>query len=655
MADSADSAELIARLSRRIDALERRATDPPPQRGDFMAKEGQTIVVSPPSKGLTALLPKASAFNKGERIQFFQKSANKVTLRALGGLINGQPFVMSNAPGFFEAISDGETGWSVAQSITVTGVIGAPGTPASPGSQGAPGFADLEASVYGGPVFALAPPGAAGAAGDMGPQGPPVLPAITEPYPFLIAPPGLKGDKGDTGPAGSSSAGSGSPPHLPSEYFDCNQGLYIPLPPTPGATGATGPAGQSIAAPPGIPLDYWGDMRWIPLPPGAPTSLPASLPTIQPGSFLGLQVNAAGAVAAIEITGAEAGQNIRFANRQTDSTSTGVVNSFVLNATTTQVLITAGAGNITLNGIAVPAVLPDGREIAFVFGSTYANTTTVVSLSGTGAANITTPEGLNLAFKAGDSFKVRYDSATGAWRMTARSNPRSAVQLNAAAVAPVETINFSDSSRVNVTSSSISAGVASMLFNTITAAQLDLDTGTDINKALTSVLLGFRPGLTTSSNTGTVNSTAVQVGPLYTVPANTMVVGSCYLLIGFASFVRSTTTTAITLVTSLTVPAAVPVTAGIAASVTPSVNRGALVFAFVHCETSGAGGTARANVGVVGQWGAGGATATDMTASTIAVSINTTIANTLSLGVACSAAVAGAGVFWQNSAVLRIK
>ena len=115
MSDSDDRNPRASEL--RLAALERKPVDPPVQNRSFTAREGQCFVVEPPAAGITATLVPASVFNKGARIQFFQKNANKVTLRCIKGKVNGAPFVVSNAPGFFEAISDGQTGWTVPQSI----------------------------------------------------------------------------------------------------------------------------------------------------------------------------------------------------------------------------------------------------------------------------------------------------------------------------------------------------------------------------------------------------------------------------------------------------------------------------------------------------------------------------------------------------------
>lgn len=330
---------------------------------------------------------------------------------------------------------------------------------------------------------------------------------------------------------------------------------------------------------------------------------------------------------------------------QTDGTG-GTINNLTINAGVTEL-------NITANGTYTGFARSGGNLLGdrLIIRCSSGVVATLSSNTGSSAANqIACHDNQAIIIPGRGCLELRWNAD---WKPI--STVRPGVEINSTgAITTAETFNFSDSSSI-AQSLSVTAGVATVQQDTVKATQLQLDVGTVIGPVLGATLLGFRPGLTTSSNTGAVNSTAVQVGPQYTVPANTMVVGSCYLLIGYASFVRSVTVTPITLVTSLTVPAAVPVTAGIVASVTASVNRGALVFAFVHCETSGAGGSARANLGVIGQWGAAGATALDFTANTIAVSINTTIANALSLGVACSVAVPGAGIIWQNSAVLRIK
>lgn len=115
-------------LVARLDALERKQPVQPTLTGDFVAREGQTLNLEPPGAGMRGTLVKATPFNRGARVTFFQRNKNPVRLQAVDGKVNGAAFVISNAPGAFDAVSDGETGWSLDQNITSTGATGAPAT-----------------------------------------------------------------------------------------------------------------------------------------------------------------------------------------------------------------------------------------------------------------------------------------------------------------------------------------------------------------------------------------------------------------------------------------------------------------------------------------------------------------------------------------------
>lgn len=118
--------ELIRRLEARIAALEARPTMPETQTKSFRAHEGQFITVEATSEGLTALLPTPSPSNRGARITFNFRNANPVRIESVDGLVNGLGSVIANRAGTFDAISDGETGWFVAQSAGATGTTYAP-------------------------------------------------------------------------------------------------------------------------------------------------------------------------------------------------------------------------------------------------------------------------------------------------------------------------------------------------------------------------------------------------------------------------------------------------------------------------------------------------------------------------------------------------
>ena len=133
---------VITRLEKRLALIERKPAARQTQTRDFFARENETVTIEAPARGLNATLIKASKFNKGARCTFIQLTAAPVTFRAVGGLVNGKQSIKSNAPGTYDAVSDGQTGWSLAQNITEVGVVGADGTPGTigpPGPTGADG------------------------------------------------------------------------------------------------------------------------------------------------------------------------------------------------------------------------------------------------------------------------------------------------------------------------------------------------------------------------------------------------------------------------------------------------------------------------------------------------------------------------------------
>jgi hypothetical protein len=137
---------LVARLERRITELESQPPEPATKTADFLARPEQTVVIEAPSSGIKCSIVKATKFNRGKTVQFIQRNANRVTIRAIDGTVNGMPFVVSNAPGTFYAVSDGQTGWLLDQGIGPSGVAGAPGTPGTAPPPIPPGLS--ASSVY---------------------------------------------------------------------------------------------------------------------------------------------------------------------------------------------------------------------------------------------------------------------------------------------------------------------------------------------------------------------------------------------------------------------------------------------------------------------------------------------------------------------------
>lgn len=226
----------IGAVEKRLAALEAKPPEPATRASDFLARAGQTVVIEAPGAGIKCSIVKATKFNRGETIQFIQRNPNPVTLRAIDGKVNGQPFVVSNATGTFFAVSDGQTGWLLDQGIGIAGVAGAPGTPGATtvffgadgpeGPEGPQGFPGAPGSI-----------GATGATGATGPRGFDGQDGTDGQDGF----PGLKGDTGPTGATGP--AGSGGSTLQPLLFDDPVQEPQDFFPGPVGATGAVGPVG----------------------------------------------------------------------------------------------------------------------------------------------------------------------------------------------------------------------------------------------------------------------------------------------------------------------------------------------------------------------------------------------------------------------------
>lgn len=279
-------ATLVDRLERRITELEAQPPEPATRSADFLARANQTVVIEAPSAGIKCTIVKATKFNRGDTIQFIQRNANPVTLRAIDGKVNGLAFVVSNAPGTFFAVSDGQTGWLLDQGIGPAGVSGAPGTPGSFGPAGPPGRSGVDGRMgFPGAPGAAGSIGATGATGATGPAGsgstaPPGLSLsqinATLARPMLPGPVGATGPTGDTGPTGPAGSGTASSPMPPGltagQILALIPNPIIPGPPgqagSVGATGATGASGAGLQGPPGRP-GFDAPRMVIPGPPGA--------------------------------------------------------------------------------------------------------------------------------------------------------------------------------------------------------------------------------------------------------------------------------------------------------------------------------------------------------------------------------------------------
>lgn len=113
----------------RLDKLESKPIDQQTQSSDFVAKPGQTLTLEAPSAGMNGLLVQANRFNKGQRATFIQNNTNQVRFRAVDGTVNGVASVVSILRGTYDAVSDGAGGWLFPQLLTATGAL-----PAVPGA-----------------------------------------------------------------------------------------------------------------------------------------------------------------------------------------------------------------------------------------------------------------------------------------------------------------------------------------------------------------------------------------------------------------------------------------------------------------------------------------------------------------------------------------
>lgn len=239
------------RIWRRLEALEKRTAEPAIVTGDFFAREGQFVRVQPTSAGLTLTLPTPRPSNRGAVIRIGLETGGRVRFTAVGGLVNGYPFVTSHGiTGTFDAVSDGESGWSIGFGLTPDGpLLGKQGPPGAPGhgeqgEQGEQGIPGQPGAT--GAAGAAAPPGIQGdpgEAGDMGVPGAPGAPGAAggAGSPGTQGEPGEPGEQGVPGtPGAPGAAGAPAPPGTQGEPGEPGeQGI----PGTPGAAGAAGSTG----------------------------------------------------------------------------------------------------------------------------------------------------------------------------------------------------------------------------------------------------------------------------------------------------------------------------------------------------------------------------------------------------------------------------
>lgn len=672
MIDEDELMALIARYEARLQVLEARTQDPPDptdiqvQNKSFTANEGQHCIAECPPAGMTVTLPRARPQNRNARITFTLRNSNPVRFIAVDGKINGRSSGLMTLPGTFDAISDGNTGWSIsalAGGPGATGSVGPPG-PAAPGASLFPLCLPQEPAEEPQPFTV----GAAGIQGLTGPTGPagsnstgsPFDPlhfaegASDEGQPFVVGAVGPQGIQGATGPAGSSASGS---PFDPLHFSDAGQPsdegfpFIITQVGATGAQGIQGPAGG--AGFPVFPPDLSSEEPPTFLVPGADIT-----PSVQPGSFLGLQITAAGAMKAIEITGVNAGENIRFDSWLADATTTGNTPDYPVAAGITAVRL-SNAAAFNLQGIALGAGAASGRALFFCTANSSTGAFEHESASEASATRrFKTPGSLSFKLLNNETALVINDTDAGRFRVVAAARARSAVQANGGTISPAETLNFltTPTTGTVVPTLAVAAGVMGLSYELLSATQQQLDNATVTTNPCPPNLLGFRPGLTSLTAKQTVSAgTGRSLVGNYTIPLGTPVAGTTYLIWGYMTYVRGATATAHGLIFEVLLNSVVVETITTIPAATAPGNYGGLAFCLLTIYTTGAAGTCSIQTTILNQYRTGAAFGFDTSFSTATVAINTTgVGNPFQLSVKMDAIVAATSTNWTNAGCMRI-
>lgn len=98
-------------LERRIIKLETRANLPANVSSDFVAREGETLIIDAPLAGIAGLLPAPTSQNRAAVIHLVFRTNGPVSLRCVGGTINSQDTLLRARVGAYTAVCDGTTGW----------------------------------------------------------------------------------------------------------------------------------------------------------------------------------------------------------------------------------------------------------------------------------------------------------------------------------------------------------------------------------------------------------------------------------------------------------------------------------------------------------------------------------------------------------------
>lgn len=174
----------------------------------------------------------------------------------------------------------------------------------------------------------------------------------------------------------------------------------------------------------------------------------AAMPTINPGEMLGLQVDAGGAAAAIAITGAEQGENIRYTTSVTDAISAGSTATYAIANTTTQIRFTSGTGVRILHGFTASAAT-FGKRVIIEVESGVTGFVQIPNESGSAGVSterVRTPSGATITLSANQRLTMVYFD--NRWRVEAVGNGGVEIRNNGLTMTVRPVLNFIDTSTI---------------------------------------------------------------------------------------------------------------------------------------------------------------------------------------------------------------
>jgi hypothetical protein len=165
------------------------------------------------------------------------------------------------------------------------------------------------------------------------------------------------------------------------------------------------------------------------------------------------------------------------------------------------------------------------------------------------------------------------------------------------------------------------------------------------------------PAAAVELSANTVTNTVASIdlcGTTLTAPANTLVVGSRFRVTGTFRFTRGATATALNLLSDLSVGAALLTTPAIAANVTNGFSGSVEVDADLTIASTGAGGTARANIVAITDCDNVATTGRVVTNFNAALAVDTTISNNMRLFGRMTAAVAATTILATGGDIVPV-